>query len=134
MKTTSNDPKDRIVQAIAACQDDGLRAVLLLLLAVLEEIGSKIDTVMHDEKALREIVLNGHTSTHEADHDWISSFRAHANEYPEDHAWIRMRRAEEEAAKQSKRKVGENVMSHIIVAVLSVAFTALVAHYLGPVR
>lgn len=126
--------KSRIIQAIADCKDDAMRSVLLIMLAVLEEIGSKIDAVMHDEQALREIVLNGHTATHGADHDWIAKFRGQAHEYPDDHAWIARKRAEEEDDKRSKRRVGEDVISHIIVAGLSVAGTVVVTYLLHGAR
>ncbi len=56
--------KEKIVNEIQKTNDPNLKAVLLLMMAVLEEIGDKIDTVISDEQALRETVLNGHEPVH----------------------------------------------------------------------
>lgn len=118
-----SNTKAAILKAISDCGDDNMRAILLLMLAVLEEIGSKIDAVMSDEKAIREIVLNGHTAVHDDDHEWIAQFRdtrpAGKCSYV-----LRMEQAEETAAR-SKRKVGEEVVSKVLVSALSILATLL---------
>lgn len=69
----SFDAKSGILKAIAETQDHNLKTILLLLLGVLEELGSKIDAIADDEKGLREAVLNGHAKDHDAHHEWIAA-------------------------------------------------------------
>jgi hypothetical protein len=121
--THANETKNRIMQSIADCKDDSLRAVLLLLLAVLEEIGGKIDIVMRDEKTLREIVLNGHTATHDSDHEWISNFRAQRND--EVCAWAHARMVAEEKISESKRRVTESILEKALVAAIAASGTLM---------
>ena len=117
--------KPAILKAIADCKDDNMRAVLLLMLAVLEEIGSKIDSVMSDEKTIREMVLNGHSGIHDNDHEWIAQFR---ESRPGGKCAFVLRKEREEAeAAASKRKISEEVVSKILIAVLSVLGTLMVA-------
>lgn len=71
----SFEVKSEILSAIGKTEDKNLKMILLLLLGVLEEIGSKIDNVLTDEKSLRESVLNGHADTHHADHEWVKERR-----------------------------------------------------------
>ena len=54
------EAKAEILAAIGKTEDPNMKVVLLLLLAVFEEIGDKIDDMRADEKGLREAVLNGH--------------------------------------------------------------------------
>ncbi len=69
--------RSEILGAIAKTEDVNLKMILLLMLGVLEEIGSKIDAVISDEQALRDTVLNGHSINHHAHHDWIAQRIAH---------------------------------------------------------
>ena len=64
--------KSEILASIAKTEDQTIKSLLLLMLGVLEEIGSKIDNVMSDERALRETVLNGHSDVHSKHHEWIA--------------------------------------------------------------
>lgn len=64
--------RDQILTAIGTTNSPELKTVLLLLLAVLEDIGGKLDMMRNDEKGLREAVLNGHQDVHHAHHEWIS--------------------------------------------------------------
>lgn len=72
---SSSPTRDKIIEAIAATKDDNLRAVLMIMLAVLEEIGAKVDSVLADEATLKAIVLNGTSSVHEDDHRWVADMR-----------------------------------------------------------
>lgn len=67
--------RDSILDAIQGDDEVTNKTVLRLLLTVVEEIGDKIDTILNDERSLRETVLNGHTETHHADHDWTKERR-----------------------------------------------------------
>ena len=136
--------EERIMQAILDCSDDNLRVVLMLMLGILKEIGTKIDTAMSDEKSLREMVLNGHMETHDDDHAWLSRMRPIIGRWSDTMTWaenLRIARkdgycdfatklmaAEAEAA-GSKRRIGEDVVSHIIVAGLSVIATLLISGF-----
>jgi hypothetical protein len=63
--------RQRIKDAINAANDDGQRAILMLLL----DISEKIDVFLNDERRLREMVLNGSNATHDDDHKYIAQLR-----------------------------------------------------------
>jgi hypothetical protein len=65
--------RDGIIDAIAEANDEAMKVVLLLLLQVVEEIGDKIDTILADERSLRQAVLNGHEPVHHKHHEWIAA-------------------------------------------------------------
>jgi hypothetical protein len=67
--------KAEIMAAIGRTDDYNLKMVLLLMLGIMEEIGSKIDRIYTDKDALRESVLNGHADVHHGDHEWIKHHR-----------------------------------------------------------
>jgi hypothetical protein len=79
-KTSDEALREQIMQAIGECKDDSLRDVLLLMLSVLDSIGRKIDAVMRDEKAIREMVLNGDSASHHDDHKEWAAFRQEWNQ------------------------------------------------------
>ena len=68
----SFDAKSEILKAIADTGDKNLKTILLLLLGVLEELGTKIDAMGSDERALREVVFNGHEEVHHGHHEWVA--------------------------------------------------------------
>lgn len=116
-----NDPaRERIVTALATMTDPNMKAVLLLLLAVLEELGDKIEALRADEQGLRESVLNGHSATHGADHDWVTDRRAARCE--EVCSWAKAKMAEEQeeanANKTSKRKIRDGLAERLLWALL----------------
>ena len=116
--------KPAILKAIADCQDDNMRAVLLLMLAVLEEIGGKIDSVMSDEKTIRDMVLNGHSAIHDDDHVWIAQCRA--KQVEEVCAWAHLKMKEEAETSHSWRRVSEHVVGKIVIAAISILGTLVV--------
>jgi hypothetical protein len=79
-KTSDEALREQIMAAIGECKDDSLRAVLLLMLAVLDSIGRKIDAVMRDEKTIKEMVLNGDSASHHDDHKEWAAFRQEWNQ------------------------------------------------------
>lgn len=85
--------KTEIHKAIAETGDQNLRTILMLLLGVLEELGGKIDAMAADEKGLREAVLNGHTETHDRDHEWAAIQIDRAKEIEAIRAWALRRMA-----------------------------------------
>jgi hypothetical protein len=64
-----------IMNAIGKTDDHNLKMVLLLMLGVMEEIGTKIDSIYEDKDYLRSTVLNGHADIHHSDHEWIRHYR-----------------------------------------------------------
>ena len=61
-----------ILSKIAETRDDTLRTILLLLLGVLDEIGSKIDNVMKDDATIKKLVLEHHAESHAGHHDYLN--------------------------------------------------------------
>ena len=72
--TTSNT-RVEIMNAIGKTDDHNLKMILLLMLGIMEEIGSKIDNIYDDKARLRAEVLNGHADIHHSDHEWIKHYR-----------------------------------------------------------
>src|SRR5574343_1325591 len=123
--------RSEILAQIAKTQDENMRSILLLMLGVLDEISKKIDGVLADEKSLREAVLNGHTLTHDDDHEWIKGQRQ-----MDCHticAWARGKMQEEAEAADIKqhrlRKMVDKAAEHAV----TVALTA-VALYFGFIK
>lgn len=144
----ANNTRIEIMSAIAAMQDPSQRAVLMLLLKVLDDIGSKIDAVLADEKKLREMVLNGHSEQHDAHHVWTARQIIHDEDHLRHHRWIqdhiehgcedvcawaRTKIAEEKENYASRRRVFEGWASeagrHIITIVLTIFGLGLYAYF-----
>lgn len=99
--------RDKIIDAIGNTKDDDLRAVLMIMLAILEEISQKIDSVLEDEESIRNTVLNGEAKDHPSDHQFIRDLRkARPGGYC-DYA-NRMMREEEE-----RKKGARNMMNSL---------------------
>lgn len=100
--------KSEIMASIAKTDDPNMKTLLLLMLGVLEEIGDKIDTIMRDEKGLRDTVLNGHEPVHHDHHVWIArKIKEETEDANED--------------KASKRKIRDGLLERILWSAL-VAF------------
>lgn len=97
----SFDAKSEILKAIADTGDKNLKTILLLLLGVLEELGTKIDAMGSDERALREVVLNGHEEVHHGHHEWVAKK-------------IKQEEADAENAKASKRKIRDGMIEKLL--------------------
>lgn len=97
----SFDAKEEILKAIADTGDKTLKTILLLLLGVLEELGSKIDAIGSDERALREVVLNGHEEVHHGHHEWVAK---------------KIKQEEDDAnnAEASKRKIRDGLIEKLL--------------------
>lgn len=101
----SFDAKSEILKAIADTGDKNLKTILLLLLGVLEELGTKIDAMGSDERALREVVLNGHEEVHHGHHEWVAKK-------------IKQEEDDEKNAAASKRKIRDGLIEKILWLVL----------------
>lgn len=114
--------RDGIVDAIAESDDPKLKVVLRLLLTVVEEIGEKIDTVLADERGLRDVVLNGHADVHHAHHEWLAKRITEEQRDAED---------AKEMARAGKKAAVEQAVKMIVTVVISLGFGAMGAlHFL----
>lgn len=116
--------KDDIISAITKTEDANMKAVLILLYGVLEEISSKIDSMAADEKGLRAAVLNGHEPVHHDHHEWVARQLKYDESNTEHHKWVAKKMIEEEedakAAKESKRAIRNNLIERAIWVVISI--------------
>lgn len=120
--------KDQIVNAIAKSDDPQLKTVLMLMLHMQEEIVTKMDAVLADEKKLKELVLNGSAAEHDQDHTWVRERRAQAETLVDDHAWVRAQRDDAAENKRSQRKIRDGLILNIVWGVIAGACTYLGAH------
>ena len=102
----SFDAKSGILRAINETNDPAMKTVLLLMLGVFEEIGGKIDSVLKNERVLRETVLNGHTDAHHGHHEWVAKKIKEEDEAEED-------------ARKVKVGVTEKALGYLIVAAIA---------------
>jgi hypothetical protein len=113
--------RSEILAQIAKTQDENMRSILLLMLGVLDEISKKIDGVLADEKSLREAVLNGHSLTHDDDHEWIKGQRQ--LDCHKVCSWALVKMQEEEDAQEAKtnriRKMIDKALEHAVTVILT---------------
>lgn len=121
--------KSEILSAIAKTDDPAMKTVLLLLLGVFEEIGSKIDSVLKNERALRETVLNGHTDAHHSHHEWLERRINRDHEMDLLLQWVVQARDREIDAASSKRKIRDGLIENVLWA----ALIALFGFYVGKI-
>lgn len=122
--------KEQIKEEIAATSDQNMKVVLLMLMGVLDEISSKIDTVLNDERGLREAVLNGHEPVHHSHHEYISRRIKHEPAEIAQAKWVAKKMQEEEddakAEKSAKRGLKYGMIERILWAALATVMAALV--------
>ena len=127
----SFDAKTGILKAINETSDASLRTVLLLMLAVFEELGGKLDNVLQNEDSLRHTVLNGHAANHHRDHEWLDRRIQRDAQIEVIVGWaenkIIKERQDEEDARKVKVDVVGKVFGYIAVAALTAAITYLVS-------
>ena len=119
----SFDAKSGIMKAISETNDPAMKTVLLLMLGVFEEIGGKIDSVLKNERVLRETVLNGHTDSHHGHHVWVAKRIERDEQMEKIVDWVSTKMIQEreanEAARKIKAGVVEKVLGYLIVAALA---------------
>lgn len=138
--TEPDQTQQQIMKAIADCKNDDLRAVLVLFHGGFQALGEKIDNVLKNEDAIKQIALNGHTDTHSQDHDWIKVYRRHSDRFVRDHeqlsrldltklekisAWVEAQMQHQQAIANSRRRVGEGVAINILTSLVSILGTIL---------
>jgi hypothetical protein len=127
----SFDAKSGILKAINETADASLRTVLLLMLAVFEELGGKLDNVLQNEDSLRHTVLNGHAANHHRDHEWLDRRIQRDAQIEVIVGWAESKiikeRQDEEDARKVKVDVVGKVFGYIAVAALTAAITYLVS-------
>jgi len=121
--------KDQIVAAIAATEDKNIKVVLLMMLGLLDEIGTKIDTVLNDEKGLRDAVLNGHEPVHNTHHEYIARRIIYEDDDAAQRRWVSRKMKEEmddaKSDKDAKRSVKYNIIERVLWAVLTIIIGSL---------
>ena len=119
----SFDAKSGILRAINETNDPAMKTVLLLMLGVFEEIGGKIDSVLKNERVLRETVLNGHTDSHHSHHEWVAKRIVRDEEIEKIVDWASAKMTHERETEEDARKVKvgltEKVLGYLIVAALA---------------
>lgn len=84
--TDASEVRKKIIDAISTGEEIRPAMILAILLGVLDEIKSdiaemrkdlsdQITVILNDEQAMRDVVLNGHSETHNEDHDWLKRHR-----------------------------------------------------------
>lgn len=110
----SFDAKSGILKAINETNDPAMKTVLLLLLGVFEEIGSKIDNVLNNEQAIKSMVLNGHEPVHHKHHEWLETRIQRDKDIEVIIAWVGKKMLEEEQNAESKRKVRDGLLIEVL--------------------
>lgn len=119
--------KSEILSAIAKTDDQHMKTVLLLMLGVFEEIGSKIDSVLKNERALRETVLNGHTDAHHSHHEWLDKRIRRDPEIDMLLQWVMQQRTNDIDNAGSKRKIRDGLIEKVLWALI----VGLFGYYIG---
>ena len=121
--------KDQIVSAIAATEDKNMKVVLLMMLGVLDEIGTKIDTVLNDEKGLRDAVLNEHEPVNNTHHEYIARRIIYEDDDAAQRRWAsRKMKGEMDDAKSdkdAKRSVKYNIIERVLWVTLTIIMVSL---------
>lgn len=126
----SFDAKSGIMKAISETNDQAMKTVLLLLLGVFEEIGGKIDTVLNNEHALRQTVLNGHALNHDRDHEWLDRRIKRDEQMEVVIGWAENKIMKERQSEEDARKVKVDVVGKVFGYLAVAAVTAFLT-YLG---
>lgn len=117
------DAKSEILKEIAKTDDQNIKAVLLLLLGVLEFTGDKIDgvskqleTLLRDEQAMRVAVLNGHEPVHHKHHEWIEDRMKLDPEINAIVVWAKDQMDEQQNNRRWRLDVAKSVVAAAIIA------------------
>lgn len=117
------DAKSEILKEIAKTDDQNIKAVLLLLLGVLEFTGDKIDgvskqleTLLRDEQAMRVAVLNGHEPVHHKHHEWIEDRMKLDPEINAIMVWAKDQMDEQQSNRRWRLDVAKSVVAAAIIA------------------
>ena len=130
--STSQSPtRDKIIAEIGRSTDDDIKAILMIVLAALEEIGQKIDLFTSTE-SLRTAVFDTHAPKHDAHHHWIEMRMQEKCE--QQCTWVKGKIAEEDLQKQDKRKFASSMKEKIALILLSVLGTLIVSGLVQYIR
>jgi hypothetical protein len=119
------DTTDQIMQAIADCKDEDLRAVLIIIHSGFSQLNVKIDAVLKNEDQIKRIALNGSYDHHDEDHKEWREFRKTRPDGKCSYV-VRMEK-EEETLNNSKRSVFQTVIAHFLTATITLLGSALLA-------
>lgn len=110
------DTKSAILKAINDTSDQSMKTVLLLLFGVFEELGQKIDSVLTNERALRETVLNGHEPVHHDHHVWLADRIKRDDEVDAIVTWAKSQMEGQKEVKRWRMDVSKSVIAAAIIA------------------
>lgn len=110
------DTKSAILKAINDTSDQSMKTVLLLLFGVFEELGQKIDSVLTNERALRETVLNGHEPVHHDHHVWLAGRIKRDDEVDAIVTWAKSQMEGQKEVKRWRMDVSKSVIAAAIIA------------------
>lgn len=123
--------KDRILETITSCTDENTRSLLVLFHAGFEELGRKIDAVLSDELALKDIVLNGVSDGHAQDHlDW-RAFKATRPNGKCPYVVLMEKRDEEN--RLDRRRISSNITERVLWLVVGALATFVVLGVKGSI-
>ena len=95
-----------------------------------EEIGGKIDSVLKNELAVRQTVLNGHALNHDRDHEWLDRRIKRDEQMEVVIGWAENKIMKERQAEEDARKVKVDVVGKVFGYLAVAAVTAFLT-YLG---
>lgn len=132
----NDDLQTDIKDQIAMTDDPHLRVILLMMqslyLATVTgfselsmKIDNKIDAFLADEAALRETVLNGHASNHDAHHQWVAERIAVGGQCRWSAEKIAAEKQEAIDNADSKRRIRDAIIEKIVIGAVSSLSTAL---------
>lgn len=120
---SADSVRQDIISAIAKTNDENMKTVLLLMLAIIDDISGKIDTILMDEKRLTEVVLNGHAPVHHDHHVWVERrMKQDCSSYCD---WAKRKQVEEEEEAKANKESGRKIRDGIIEKLLWVALVAV---------
>lgn len=114
----SFDVKSDIMKAINGTNDQAMRTVFMLMLAVFESVNDKLDKVLEGEDGVRKSVLSPHEKGHNQHHEWVERRIKREPEIAAIVAWARKSMKQEEEDEQSGRKIRDGVFEKLIAAVV----------------
>jgi len=154
-KTEHSKLREDLYGAMMGVEDPTHRLIISFLLKLFEEqelfraeLLNKLDIVIKDEQAIKEIALNGHIDSHEDHHDWLhhhlhkTDKLEHVIKLSEGHReegvyckWASDKMKEEaenkKTVKSFKMDITKQLLLMLIVFVVGLNFKAVIAHFEG---
>lgn len=111
-----------IMSSLESVTDTNLRIILLMMLKMSDEISSKLDSVLDDEKRIKDIVLNGQSDTF---HQVLSCHSSPSGHCSWAEAKIKSEADLHESGMNIRNSIIEKVILVVLVFVAGATFNAL---------